>query len=286
MEYRATATDPPRTMAWDEFETMVGRGEVAPTALVRARVITGEDWWTADNLSLFHRVSPVKYPFGQYLVAELERKRQRQEQAARETAFFAPYYRAYEDGSLIEDFYDLTPLATLVAGPAVMGASRLIVMPSFAPERVVTCVLTPSGVRVDAVTAMTTVLGSILSPLFEGTGEESRFVGTGKASREELRMACPPELIRSATTELTFDRAPRLFRSWEALVDAVHVAPTCHGRGVLDGTYYRHIVRGGDVHVDTKWDSPRLGPDPGQTALVAAYAELVAATGLVVLSRR
>jgi hypothetical protein len=275
MEYRATATDPPRTLAWDEFEAMVRGGEVAPTALVRARVITGDDWWTADNLSLFHRASPVRYPLGHRLSMELEREQRRKEREERMLAALAPYFESYDNGSFVEDCFRVTPLATLVAEPTVVGASRLITMESFVPEYIVTCTFTRQELRVEAVTATTPAMGT-MPPLPRELVEELW---------DKPPKVFDPRDIRSATTVLALEQVPQPFRSSETLFHAARTASS-YENPAMDGTSYWHKVRGADVHIEARWENPEPDGDTGQLALVAAYAKLLAATGLKVRRRR
>src|SRR5688500_11153508 len=122
MEYRTSPTSPAQTLTWDEFHAMIRRGEVAPSSLVRARVVTGDDWWSADKLAASHRERPVKSPLGPHLAAELERRRQEGERQARIEAAVRPYYEACETGWMVEDVYGITPLEAVVTQPAVIGA--------------------------------------------------------------------------------------------------------------------------------------------------------------------
>jgi hypothetical protein len=271
MEYRASSTGPTRTLTWDEFHAMIRRGEVAPSSLVRARVITGDDWWTADNLCVFHRESPVKHPFG-HLAAELERARREGERQARLDAALRPYYDACNQGWVVEDCYGLTPLEVVVMQRAVIGASRLTVSAAFAPEYIVTCAFTSREIEVEAVTGSMPARTALWLQWFR-----PELV----PGLEYVPPADVPALeIRRATMVLALDRAPQPFRSWEVLLGLTRAAPDCENP-VFDGVSFAHDLRGGDVRLTAGWTNPKRDVDTRQFALVAAYRELLVATGLV-----
>jgi hypothetical protein len=113
LEFRSAPTEPVLKLTWDEFEQMVRRGQVTPSDLVRARVITGDDWWTADNLALFHRTSAVKHPHGKHLAAEVEAKRLRRQRDWHETITYLHYHSARD----AEIALRLLPLPVVVADP-------------------------------------------------------------------------------------------------------------------------------------------------------------------------
>src|SRR5687768_16801476 len=147
LEFRSAPTEPVLKLTWDEFEQMVRRGQVAPTDLVRARVITGDDWWTADNLALFHRTSAVKQPYGEHLAAEVDAKRRR---AARDwnERIADLHYHATRD---FENALRLLPLPLVVAESGVLAASRFITRPSFRRSRIMTCVYVASELRIEVI---------------------------------------------------------------------------------------------------------------------------------------
>jgi hypothetical protein len=276
MEYRASLTSPPRTLTWDEFHAMIRRGEVAPNSLVRAHVITGDDWWTADNLSVFHRESPMKYPVGPHLAAELERVRLAREREAQRYAAMRPFYEACELPWMLEDCYGITPLEVVVTEPAVIGASRLTISPSFAPECVVTCAFTSREIRVEAVTGSMDARTALWFECYR--------LGLLPDRELEPREDVPALEVWRATTVLPLGKAPPPFRSWEVLLAVSRAAPSCRNQA-LDGARFSHDLRGGDVHLRAGWANPARDVNPQQVALVAAYRRVLKATGLVAHSR-
>ena len=59
MLYRESADSEPLEVTTNELRARVRAGLVAPTALVRDPLLTPDEWWTIDNLRLFHNS-----PFG------------------------------------------------------------------------------------------------------------------------------------------------------------------------------------------------------------------------------
>ncbi len=271
MEYRASPTSVARTLTWDDFHAMVRRGEVAPVSLVRAPVITGSDWWTADNLAVFHRESPVKYPLGHHLAAELERARQEQERQARISAALRPIHDACELPWMVEDCYGLTPLEVVVTQPGVIGASRLTISAAFEPEYIVTCAFTSRDVHVEAVTGSMDARTALWLQWFRRElVPDLEFGDTTNV---------PPLEIRRETLVLPLAEAPRPFRSWKTLLTRARAAHDCEHLA-LDGASFAHDVRGGDIRLRAGWTNPRRDADPLQFSLVAAYRKMLRATGL------
>jgi hypothetical protein len=272
MDYRASPTSPTQTLTWDEFHAMIRRGEVAPDSLVRARVVTGVDWWTADNLAVFHRESPVKYPLGPHLAAELERVRLEKERRTRISTALQPFYEACENPWMLEDCYGLTPLEVVLTQPDVVGVSRLTISASFAPEYVVTCAFTARDVHIEAVTGSMDARSALWFQWFRPE--------LAPELEYEPPADAPALEIRRATMVVPLPEAPGPFRSWEVLLAATRVAPSCHN-SALDGVGFSHELRAGDVRLVAGWSNPRRDTDPRQFALIGAYREVLEATRLV-----
>jgi hypothetical protein len=285
MEYRASSADTTRTLTWDEFHAMIRRGEVAPSALVRARAVTDDDWWTADNLCVFHRESPVKYPFGEHLATQLERARRKKEREARLYDALRPYFDACERPWMVEDCYGLTPLEVITTEPAVCGASRLTISAALAPEYIVTCALTsfgPEYIVTCAFTSRELEVEAVTGSMSARTALWLQWFRPELVPDLEYEPPAnvPPLEIRRATMVLPLERAPRPFRSWEVLLELTRAAPACDNQA-FDGASFVHELRGGDVRLRATWSNPRRDVDPPQCGLVAAYRELLTATALV-----
>ncbi len=265
LEFRSAPTEPVLKLTWDEFEQMVRRGQVAPTDLVRANVITGDNWWTADNLALFHRTSAVKYPYGQYLAAEVEAKRVRRKRDWHQGITDMGYHGLRDS----EQALRLLPLPLAVAEPGVLAASRFITSPSFRRSRIVTCVYVASELRVEVITPP---LGASSSHLECPLTADAEW-----ATCPTVHL--PVVLVSRATASVEWARAPEPFRSPDALVAAARRAIPCWTH-TLDGVGYQHLVMRGTELLYANWSNPRRREHVEQLALVAAYESLLASTGL------
>ncbi len=264
LEFRSAPTEPALKLTWDEFERMVRRGQVKPTDLVRARVITGDDWWTADNLAVFHRNSKVKHPYGQQLAAEVDAKKRRAEVDWQERITDLEYHWITD----FEHGLRLMPLPLVVAEPGVLAASRFIARPSFRADQIVNCVYTESEIRVELITA--SVRGRSPHLHCELTGD-----GTWAAC-PTLQLPLIP--VRRETAAIEPQRAPRLLRSARAVNAAAKRAPPCSTM-TLDGVGYHHFVMNPTHMLYAYWRNPRGEEHARQLELVAAYDRLVAGFG-------
>jgi hypothetical protein len=93
-----------------------------PKTLVRGKFSTDGVWRTADNVRLFHRCSPTRYPFGEHLLAEEQKDELRQAELDK----LAAIRDAYMHGDLIEEIYNVRKMLDLTSEPGVIGAARLI----------------------------------------------------------------------------------------------------------------------------------------------------------------
>jgi hypothetical protein len=143
MELHLGPGDPPAEVTLDEFWELVRAGKVPPTALYRDPWTEGR-WDTVNNLRSCHRKSPVKYPPGPRLAAKLAAEEERKREGER--------IADYERGSLIEDACGVPRLEEVAGEPGAPGAARLLILPSFEPERIVTLAFGRESIRIEAVT--------------------------------------------------------------------------------------------------------------------------------------
>jgi hypothetical protein len=94
------ATGETRVISYDEFKERVRRGEILPEDQVQDRILTNDQWWTVDNLRIFHRLCPIRYTKGPHLVARErgeEEERRLEEisrmQAAEQAALARKFFR-------------------------------------------------------------------------------------------------------------------------------------------------------------------------------------------------
>ena len=71
---------------FDQFKALISNNEIAPLDLVKDNIITKGEWMTADNLKIFHRLSPNNYEYGPLLKKQLadEDKKKQSEQETME----------------------------------------------------------------------------------------------------------------------------------------------------------------------------------------------------------
>ena len=71
-------------IGYNEFKDRIRKGEVFPEDQVQDRVLTNDEWWTVDNLRIFHNLSPIRYAKPSHLVAreKAEEENQRLEEVS------------------------------------------------------------------------------------------------------------------------------------------------------------------------------------------------------------
>jgi hypothetical protein len=127
-------------MGYDEFKERIRKGEVSPGDQVQDRVLTNDQWWTVDNLRIFHRLSPSRHVKGPHLVAREkaeEEKRRLEEvhqmQAAQQRVLASKFFhvelpRADIMASFLFEFLTACHEEPLVSGDF---AVRFSYLPSF-----------------------------------------------------------------------------------------------------------------------------------------------------------
>ena len=64
---------------FNQFKILISNNQIGPSDLIKDNIITKSKWMTADNLKIFHRLSPEHNEYGQLLkeqLADEERKKQ------------------------------------------------------------------------------------------------------------------------------------------------------------------------------------------------------------------
>jgi len=250
MEYRLNEAEPVAEMTVTQFCELVRSGKVPPTAFFRTPHSNGV-WRTVDNFRPFHQASLVDHPVGDVLQEKLrieaEEKRHR--------AQWDDWYHAYAFGSLIEDSYGLAAIKDIAAASSSIGAARLIVCPSFSPERFITLSFHPDGVTLDALCGRTSLWDT-------GNAE---FFDAGDAFRKRV--------------ELAYDRLPPAFSSWETFESISGAVESCQ-TATLDGVCYRHRTAGSKNVADAIWWNPSPEEHAAQTRVIGAYQRLIAQAGV------
>ena len=262
MEFRPTPSAPPVEITLDHFCDLVRAGKVRPDALYREPWTLGQ-WLTVDNLRLFHKHSPVQHPPGPKLIEARESERRGAEMFQR--------YTDYRTGTLVEDRYQVRPLADAAREPGVVGVSRLMIFPAFEPERIVTALFHADGVAVEA------VAGS--SQLWRSLQTFTRKTPDGTWEQIPGGEPFDPRRAVRGQGRVKSRRAPAPFTSWGAFVRAASPLPDCSTE-TLDGVVYRHKMLFDGRLLDVEWANPDEVQHAPQLALVRGYMELVRAAGL------
>ena len=140
-----------------EFDELVKQGKLTPKSLIKNKFIANGKWVSIDNMERFHRKSPIEYPPGPYLIQTREIKDRRKKQKDELSILFA-YYMS---GKMIEQYLELIPVKNLCVHFKVQAASRLTVMPSFAPELVITLLFGLDSISINIIRGTTSILDTI-----------------------------------------------------------------------------------------------------------------------------
>jgi|GEM_PF-3691954 len=208
-------------------------------------------WRTVDNFRPFHQASLVEHPVGDVL----QEKLRIEEEEKRGRSQFLEWYRAYKFGSLIEDSYGLAPIAEVAA--SAIGAARLIVFPSFSPERFITLSFHQDGVTLEAVCGRTS--------LWDSRGNPECF-DAGDAFRKRV--------------ELAYHRLPPAFRSWESFSSISAAAESSVRTNTIDGVSYRHRTADSNKVADATWGNPYPEEHAAQTRIIGDYQRLITQAGV------
>ena len=250
----------PQDMTQSELVAAIASGELGPETLVWNEVTTRGEWWTLDNLWIFHRNSPVNHPPGEHLAAELVQDQRCQEQTRRIREGMV----AYSKGDLIEEAYGLLGLAEIVTQPGVEGAARFFLLPSFSPERICTVVFGPHGIRLEIVEGATSLWQSLPQLVTQKTPEGLWVEAVGQPFNRDW--------IRRESWTLDRRQVRWPFESWQRFRAAATDAVDCR-RAALDGVSYRHQMRDATCSLEAKWDNADPRHDVAQSRLIRAYEE-------------
>jgi hypothetical protein len=149
----------------------------------------------------------------------------------------------------------------------VVGVTRYIEFPSFAPERLFTFVYRPGAIEVSAVVGESS-LSCSMPVVYE-------VVSTGKFELEEGEpFDAGRAWQRSVLLPLPSHECPPLLRSWELIRATAAKAGSC-SNDTRDGIVYRHRVADKGFQVVSNWHNPESPKHAPQLALVEAYGTLL-----------
>lgn len=262
--YRLSEDDKAREVSLEEIKTHIAAGKIGPKALVFDRVLTNNEWWTFDDLNIFHKNSPADHPPGDRLRKKREVEEHRNEAQKRSWTMLA----AYMEGSLIDERYNLTALPEISRQQGDVTVARLYVLRSFDAESIFTFSFDSKNISVEAVCGATSLWRSI-----------PQVGSTNGMWKETVSTPFEASHIMRSVVALDLAQAPEIFHQWEGIEEVVRLAPNCT-TAALDGVGYRHQFFSANGLQAAEWRNPDPVRHAAQTKLIEAYRELVKLAGL------
>lgn len=260
--FRLNEEDKAHEISLDELKTRIASSEIGPKALVCDRVLTNGEWWSLDNLNLFHTHSPVHHQAGGHLRKKQQIKDEKlyAEKARADWAHkvFASLPDAFVDSCLGFESFE-----NILNNREVIGVTRLIRYSAFGGidgvtlifERNEALVLTASSAKNPNRTLTASTIEWVNSEIPDWDFLAKEFLASEVKSKEQ-RLA-----VQSLLPPLD---------SWLDAKAAVLLAPDCM-TPTLDGYIYFHSASDRDWRTASTWGNPRLDLTPVQAKLVDAY---------------
>jgi hypothetical protein len=249
----------------DDLKERIRTGELGPKVQLKDGYWTANEWWTLDNLRLFHSSSPNYHTPGPHLAAKLHRESEKE--AAEESV------RAWQkkvSESLPDDFlercYGTKKLSALWAERRSVGIARLVERPAFGYPRFTTLFYGSNSAEAEVIetkqnpySSVGAAYGAPWLPLPDWSKTATEF--------SELYV----DLWKSDTNHR---KLPNVFRSWVTFVETCRKADDC-STPTLDGIGFIHEILDADVHVTAAWSNPSPREHALQISLVEAYRSFV-----------
>jgi len=259
IQIKETETSTTMMVGLYELKARIQRGEARPDVLVCDRVLTNNEWWTLDNLNIFHNNSPIKYPPGRHLREKQDIQQQRNDAQAR----WWQLIEEYRSGNLLEQRFNLASLADLHAQHGVVGITRLWILPSFEPERVFTFIYEEDSILIHAAQGQTSLWQSL-----------PQVDSVNGVWQEIAREPFDPSQIVSRHAKIPLNELPEILNQWNNLVTATRLATSCNSL-CIDGISFRHSLFGA-AEFNAYWCNPAEDIHPLQCTLLKAYRRCAA----------
>jgi hypothetical protein len=249
----------------DELKERIRTGELGPKVQFKDSYWTGNEWWTLDNLRLFHSATPNYHAPGPHLAVKLRRE---SEKEAAEQSIRAWQRKVSESlpRDFIERCYGTKKLAALLAERRCLGIARLVEQPSFGYPRLITLTFGPSSTEAEILAAKQNPYNSINAAYAAPWLPLSDWIKTTTEFAEQF--------VDSWKSNVSHPKLPDVFRSWESFVEIGRKANDCSTR-TLDGIGYIHEIVDADVHITATWSNPDPREHALQVSLVDAYRSLI-----------
>ncbi|MHC4248932.1 MAG: hypothetical protein ACYS9X_07375 [Planctomycetota bacterium] len=184
----------------------------------------------------------------------------------------------YSSGKLVEERYLLRDISELAVADGLVAVSRLIVLPSFDPEFIITVLLGSIELEVESVRGGSQLWRALSIPEEEVYDLE----GNSRPAFDPQNAVCERGAVQSAFAPHPFDSIERFAETAAAAPSIPFVRPGPDGitYATCDGVGYVHRFVSGGERLDAEWPNPSPGIDPAQCEIVDAYWKLLTCAGI------
>jgi len=188
----------------------------------------------------------------------------------------------YSSGVLVEERFLLSDIAELAAEDGITAVSRLIILPSFQPEAIVTVSFGSIGLKVESVKAESSLFDAAPipeEPLPDPDGDPE---GDSEPAVDMQTVVHERGFVLSASAPPPFDSSANFAEAAAAAPSIPFVRPGPDGimSATADGVSYVHRFVSGSNRLDAEWPNPMHATDPAQCEIVDAYRKLIACAGI------
>jgi len=250
----------------EELKSRIASGEIGPKSLVRDRILTNEEWWTLDNLNLFHHHSPVHHDAGPHL----RRKRQLEDERKCITQIQAEWtlkVMASLPLNFIDDCLGFETFDRILSRSATIGVSRLVRCPAFGGIDGVSIVMKRDEALIVTVVSSVNPKYRLAAPVIERVNSQiPDWMSLAKRfSAEKVKRSERSSPIRSLRPPLN---------NWADCRAAAKIASDCR-TPTLDGYTFLYSAAEAGWKTSATWHNPRHDLTPIQARLVEAHGGLL-----------
>lgn len=264
--FRLNEEDKAHEISLDELKIRIASSEIGPKALVCDRVLTNGEWWSLDNLNLFHTHSPVHHDAG----AHLRKKRQMQDEkqyAKKVHADWAKKVLASLPDAFVDTCLGFESFEKILSNSEIIGVTRLIRCPVFGGIDGVTIVFKKNEAHVATASSSQNPNHKLSAPVVERVNSEI-------PNWELLSKKFSVEEVKKGEKRLPIHSLRPPLNSWLDIKTAVELAPDCM-TPTLDGVAFFHSAGERGWKATSTWSNPRHDLTPIQAKVVDAYKTLL-----------
>jgi hypothetical protein len=260
MEIRATPRAEIHAIDYEEFKRRVASGEIGPAMLVRDPLITNGEWWAANNLGIFHHVSPKSYPKGERLLAHIALEQRREQQLEQ---FVEQHIERVKNLPDPEAQFKLPDLTNLSRPDDVSGVCRFMRFSLEEPVFFVTITFRDKELEVNVVRSATAVKETLPSIVRNSFGPDGLYAVTPGVSFDM-------EAAQRGRKAVPLNDAPQAFESWNRFHEHFDRCDNVtNGLLLVNGVLFAsYAASKGKVVLVRSWTNPR-DPEPWLSELAA-----------------